>query len=67
MPERRTWWGTEEDALGAVPSELRAYAESYRCPDCNPDIRLIQFVDGGWRMDVLHDDTCPLLAKMERS
>lgn len=67
MSEQRRWWGTDEDALDAVPAALRSFAESYRCPDCNPDIRLIQWVDGGWSMDVLHDDACPLLAEMERA
>jgi hypothetical protein len=38
----------------------------YRCPDSDNDIRLHQDVYGVWRLDVLHDDTCPWYRAHER-
>lgn len=35
----------------------------YRCPDCDNDVRIRQDEHGIWRLQVLHDDTCPWLAR----
>ena len=51
-----------------IPPPFRAIAGTvdYRCPDCDNDIRLHQDEYGVWRLDILHDDTCPWYRAYER-
>jgi hypothetical protein len=50
-----------------IPPPFRAIAVTvdYRCPDCDNDVRLHQDERGVWRLDVMHDDTCPWLKRHE--
>lgn len=40
-------------------------ARGYECPDCNNDVRVTELAPGIVRAAVLHDDTCPWLARQE--
>lgn len=48
-----------------LPPAVRAVANGYRCPDCDNDTRVWLDQLGMWRLDVLHDDTCPWLTRHE--
>jgi hypothetical protein len=49
-----------------IPPPFRDSLEilDYRCPDCDSDIRLRQDEHGVWRLDILHDDTCPTYRRL---
>jgi hypothetical protein len=49
-----------------LPPDVRAAAEAYQCPDCDNTTRVWCDQFGMWRLDVLHDDTCPWLRQQER-
>lgn len=38
----------------------------YRCPSCHNDVRVVRLATGPYRVDVLHEDTCPWLTRNER-
>jgi hypothetical protein len=49
----------------APPFRVIAATVDYRCPDCDNDIRQHQDGFGMWRLDVLHDDTCPTYRRLQ--
>lgn len=38
---------------------VRAFAEGYRCRDCDAENRLTRTSSGTWDLAVYHDTTCP--------
>lgn len=43
-----------------APASIRAFAATYRCPDCLSEMTCpVQDRFGIWRIEVRHDDTCP--------
>lgn len=48
-----------------LPPAVRAVADGYRCPDCDNSTRVSLDQSGMWRLDVLHDDTCPWFSAYE--
>ena len=38
---------------------VRAFAEGYRCPDCDAENKLTRDPSGVWLLAVHHDATCP--------
>lgn len=44
-----------------------AYAAGYQCPDCDSEIRITEVAPGFVRASVLHDQTCPWLARLEHA
>lgn len=42
------------------PAQFRTYARNYQCQDCNSEVRM-KPAGGAWRMQVMHDEGCPVL------
>lgn len=49
-----------------TPEHLQFAAAVGRCPDCDSHQRIRPAAPGVFELLVLHDDTCPRLARMER-
>jgi hypothetical protein len=49
-----------------APRSIRAFAASYRCPDCLSETTQ-PVVDefGMWHIEVRHDETCPMYRRLK--
>jgi len=45
-------------------AQVRAFANSYRCPDCTADTELVNPSPSVFVLNVRHDTTCPAYAAM---
>ncbi|MEU7679816.1 hypothetical protein AB0C42_33965, partial [Micromonospora taraxaci] len=45
-------------------TEVREMRKAHRCPDCSSDVTVNRRTG---QVDVHHDDTCPMLARLRRS
>lgn len=43
----------------------RTIEHTNECPDCDASVTVVEHAPGLFVMTVLHDDTCPRLARME--
>lgn len=48
-----------------VPLDARTFAAAYECPDCDSRTQLEVDSFGFYHLMVLHDESCPWLAKNE--
>ena len=51
-----------------LPPAIQSIADNIhhiRCADCDNDTRILQDHLGVWRLQILHDDTCPWLKRYE--
>lgn len=48
-----------------APTSVRAYANAYRCPDCDSETAT-PYTDahGVWHLEVRHDETCPTYLRL---
>lgn len=48
-----------------APANVRAFADTYRCPDCASE-SAAPYMDahGIWRLEVRHDGTCPTYRRL---
>lgn len=44
----------------------RRVRHAWACPDCDADTRMVMMSPGVYKLEVLHDPTCPWLRARER-